>query len=120
MDFTVGDVVAATGGRLAHGPAAASLTGVTTDLHDKRCKGQSFCGDDDESQDAMGEFSQVSIGGTTYYAYEIKQLLDGPEAGTEDIDFDGTLSLWLTVRLGKGNQGNTEWPGFEQYHDLIP
>jgi hypothetical protein len=97
-----------------------ALTGVTTDLHDVGCKGQSFCGDDDEDQNAMGEFSQVTIGGTTYYAYEIKQLLNGAEAGTKDIDFDATLSLWLTVRLGKGNQGNTEWPGFEQYFDLIP
>jgi hypothetical protein len=97
-----------------------ALTGVTTDLHDVGCKGQSFCGNDDESQDAQGEFSVVTIDGKTYYAYEVKQLLNGPEAGTKDIDFNGSLSLWLTVRLGNGNQGNTEWPDFEQYYDLIP
>ncbi|HSG81828.1 MAG TPA: hypothetical protein VLC48_06250 [Gemmatimonadota bacterium] len=97
-----------------------ALTGVTTDLHDVGCKGQSFCGDDDESQDAQGEFSVVTIDGKTYYAYEIKQLLNNnPEAGTKDIGLNGTLSLWLTVRLGNGNQGNTEWPGYEQYYPVI-
>ena len=76
-----------------------AAAGTATDLHDVVCKGQSFCGDSNESQDVQAAFGVNEIGGLTYYFYEFRQPLNGPDAAN-DIDFQGTLSLWLTLRLG--------------------
>jgi len=100
-------------------------------------KGQSFCAVNDASDggttDGSGGFGlvtdQTGPSGelAPFYFYEISHPLNTAGNALEDgfrrdIDFSTTLHAFFTIRgLGKGNKGNTEYPGpFGVYDQLQP
>jgi hypothetical protein len=83
-----------------------------------RClnRSQSGCGSLDEvSQD--GEAAMDNDG--TWTVYELSH----PLGGTPGEDFvraaGDPLGFYLTLRSGKGAQGNTQWPGFRIFEPII-
>ncbi|UCG88207.1 MAG: hypothetical protein JSW71_06590, partial [Gemmatimonadota bacterium] len=81
---------------------------------------QSSCGADDPSNDVAGAFRN-DLGGVT--VYEISHPLDtGEELNGLSIDLDAAAGdqrgFFVTLRLGSGAQGNTQWPGFRVYRKI--
>lgn len=90
-------------------------------------KGQSLCGELDTevggSEDGLGAFDRTATATTYELSHPLasgdKQLdLDG-DGVDDDIDFQRAggekLGFFLTLRLGKGAKGNTQWPDFRDY-----
>lgn len=78
---------------------------------------QSSCGADDSSNDVTGAFRN-DLGGVT--VYELSHPLSTGEAFNGlSIDLDAVAGdmagFFVTLRLGSGAQGNTQWPGFRVY-----
>jgi hypothetical protein len=79
------------------------------------CKGnkQSDCSEDDPSSlDGTASFGHVS--GTSTYELS-KPLRSGDTAHDFQLNFGDTTGFYLVLQLGKGAQGNTEFPGHEIY-----
>lgn len=77
--------------------------------------GQSGCGATDAvSQDGAGAVGNDG----TWTVYELSH----PLVGTPGEDFirstDQTLGFFLTLRIGKGAHGNTQWPGFRVFQPI--
>jgi hypothetical protein len=77
--------------------------------------GQSGCGaPDGTSFDGMGAVGNDG----TWTTYELWH----PLSGTPGEDFLRTsgdpLGFFLTLRMGNGAQGNTQWPGFRDYRQI--
>jgi hypothetical protein len=85
---------------------------------DAKCAGskQSSCGDLDEG----GEAGQNGGGAQSYdpvtgrNVYEIWHPLSGDMYDVDLLAYP-EIKLYLTLSLGKGAQGNTQWPGFKDY-----
>jgi hypothetical protein len=78
---------------------------------------QASCGADDAGNDVTGAFRN-DLGGVT--VYEISHPLSTGEAlNGLSIDLDAVAGdmagFFVTLRLGSGAQGNTQWPGFRVY-----
>ncbi len=76
--------------------------------------GQSACGDLDDTSDGTGDFTQDFTAQRTYY--EISRPLMGSDP-TQDfqLGFGDQIGLFVTLRIGKGAQGNTQFPYFRSY-----
>ena len=91
-------------------------TGVFTDLSlNKKClkRGQSACGDEDPDQHGEGSFAFDS--GAGVIVYEVSHPLNSGDPNDFALDIGDTVGIFLSLRLGKGAQGNTQWPGFRMY-----
>lgn len=77
-----------------------------------RSNGQSDCIAEDVSIDAEGAVGSDG----TYTTWELSQPLGGGTPG-EDIDVRAgdQLAFFLTLRIGNGAAGNTQFPGFRSY-----
>jgi hypothetical protein len=95
--------------------------GVFSDMFaDAKCAGskQSSCGDLDEGwpdgQDGGGAQSYDPLTGRSVY-----ELWHPLNSGTSDdialAEGNEEIRMFLTLSLGKGAQGNTQWPGFKVY-----
>jgi hypothetical protein len=76
--------------------------------------GQSACGDLDDTSDGAGGFSQDFTAARTYY--EVSHPLMGADP-TQDfqLEFGDQIGFFVTLRVGKGAQGNTQYPDFRSY-----
>jgi hypothetical protein len=76
--------------------------------------GQSACGDLDDTVDGAGAFTQDFTSGRT--RYEISHPLLGSDP-TQDfqLGFGDQVGFFVTLRVGKGAQGNTQYPDFRTY-----
>jgi hypothetical protein len=88
-------------------------------LWDRCPKGKSFCALVDLEGPDLGEgmFSiNAPEGEEAFYFFEVRQS----ENADNVYDIDGTshLGVSLTLRIGKGRWGNTEWPAFGVYEAL--
>ncbi|UCG87209.1 MAG: hypothetical protein JSW71_01290 [Gemmatimonadota bacterium] len=86
----------------------------------ERCasRKQSDCGelDPEPFRQGDGEFSNDG----TYSVYELSHPLKTPGSAYDiQVDFGEPLQLFLTLSLGKGAQGNTQWPGFREYWSIM-
>jgi hypothetical protein len=76
---------------------------------------QSGCGALDSSQDGEGAVGNDG----TWTVYELSH----PLAGTPGEDFirsaGQSLGFFVTLRVGNGAQGNTQWPGFRVFQNMI-
>jgi hypothetical protein len=77
--------------------------------------GQSGCG----SADAVRQDGAGAIGNDgTWTVYELSHPLQGT-AGEDFIRSAGqNLGFFLTLRIGNGAQGNTQWPGFRIFQGM--
>lgn len=79
----------------------------------KKCltSSQSGCGADDGAVNGAG----AAANDGEWATYELSHSLTG--GGLQDIDrsTDMELGFFLTLRIGKGAQGNTQFPGFRDY-----
>ncbi len=86
-------------------------------------KGQDFCATLDDEQNGDGRFAVNNIDGQTFWFYEIAKPLSN-DANGQDVDQSSVLAsglrFYLTLRYGSGNQGNTEWPDFAVYQQILP
>ena len=90
-------------------------TGVFKDLSlSKKClkRGQSACGDEDADQNGEGRFA---FDGAGKIVYEVSHPLDSGDPNDFSLQIGETVGMFLSLRLGKGAQGNTQWPGFRMY-----
>jgi hypothetical protein len=85
---------------------------------------QSDCGTDDITVGGTNDLSGGFIGFDVFKGvtvYEIRHPLSG-DVG-HDIQVDpfagGQLGVYVVLQLGKGPQGNTEYPGFRKYLTLV-
>jgi len=78
--------------------------------------GQSACGDLDATSDGAGDFSQDFTAGMERTHYEISHPLMGSDP-TQDfqLGFGDEIGFFVTLRVGKGAQGNTQYPDFRTY-----
>ena len=106
-------------------------TGPADKFVDEKCSGssQSSCGKDDDAFGGVMDTDAVfdNSGGETVYEMSHPLTtsdmctLTGRKGCSSDfpIDLDAsagdTKGLFLTLRLGRGAQGNTQWPGFLDY-----
>ncbi len=87
-------------------------------------KGQSFCAFDDglvngRAPDGEGAFSINMVADGAFYFYEVKHPLNSGDPN--DIDFISTIHSFFTLRgLGNGNKGDTDWPEFGAYEQVVP
>lgn len=102
---------------------------TTTDRYiDSKCltSSQSGCGLSDgalKNQTVAG-FSN-NQGGNTVYELSHPLNTGDTKSGTDPLKVDiaavddgQTLGMYITLRLGSGAQGNTQWPGFLKYHPV--
>ncbi|KPJ83316.1 MAG: hypothetical protein AMS18_17585 [Gemmatimonas sp. SG8_17] len=76
--------------------------------------GQSACGDLDDTNDGAGDFSQDFTAGRTYY--ELSHPLMGSDPAQDfQLGFGDQIGFFVTLRIGKGAQGNTQYPDFRSY-----
>ena len=81
---------------------------------------QSSCGKNDPDNDVLGAFRN-DLGGVT--VYEISHPLNtGETLNGISIDLTATAGntrgFFVTLRLGSGAQGNSQWPGFRVYRQI--
>ena len=97
--------------------------GLTDRFLTERCTGskQAACGRDDVrgtdgSNDGDGAFFNDGF----YSVYELSHPLSGDD---HDISVssggDDMVGIFLTLSLGKGAQGNTQWPGFREFFEIV-
>jgi hypothetical protein len=92
-------------------------------LWDRCPKGKSFCALPDRDADPMdpnegdGRFSiNTPDGEDPYFFFEVEQ---SEKSGSRyDIDATANLGVSLTLRIGKGKWGNTDFPDFGVYETL--
>jgi hypothetical protein len=80
---------------------------------------QSDCGplDADGLNNLSGVFT--SVVGKTVYEMKRALTLTGPGNPYDvNVTFGSTFGVYLVLQLGKGAQGNTEWPGFRSYKQI--
>jgi hypothetical protein len=87
-------------------------------------RGQSACGIADP-EDPLGDGAFDFDAANGFAVYEFQQALDSGEQVNEvSVDIavstgiDDTVGFFLTVRLGKGAQGNTQHPDFREYIEV--
>ena len=89
-----------------------------TDRHlESRCvnrNGQSDCSTEDSQSDGEGD---VNFDGTTF-TYEMSHPLSSGDGEDFELHFRDSIGFWVAVSLGKGTQGNTEYPDFRQYKTI--
>jgi hypothetical protein len=94
-------------------------TGIAIDQYlDARCvnRNQSGCGVTDTYLNVEGAIGNDG----TYTTFEISHPLGGDAAGQDLVRSAGDpLGFFLTLRIGKGAQGNTQVPGFRNYRIII-
>ncbi len=79
-------------------------------------KGQSFCGELDDSQQGSGVFQINNDNGSTYYFYEIVKPLVNDVNG-QDADTSIGLRYFIALRYGNGAQGGTYHPDYNSWID---
>ncbi len=71
----------------------------------------------------------TSAGGTTdgaaahgfangKFVYELRHPLKSGDARDFQLNFGDPVGMFLALQLGKGAQGNTQWPDFRVYHTI--
>lgn len=75
---------------------------------------QSGCGADDGSEDGDG----AAANDGTWTTYEVVHPLNGGDPKDIAVGTGDTLGFFLTLRVGKGAQGNTQWPDFRSFRNL--
>jgi hypothetical protein len=88
-------------------------------LWDRCPKGKSFCAlvDDEGPNWGDGAFSiNPPDGEDPFYFFEVMQAVNSESDW--DIDARNHLGVSLTLRIGKGRWGNTDWPAFGEYKAL--
>ena len=94
-------------------------SGIFTDEHlTQRCvnRSQSGCGSlDKEGQDGAGAMDNDG----TWTVYELSHPLSGTLGEDFEREAGESLGFFLTLRSGKGAQGNTQWPGFRIFESII-
>ena len=93
-------------------------TGFSDNYLTSKCtnSSQSSCGVTDLSaggtKDGLGAYKNQ--GG--YTMYELAHPLNSGDTGRDfALSLGGRVGLFLTLQLGSGAQGNTQWPGFRRY-----
>lgn len=85
---------------------------------------QASCGMDDVDDGGTNDLGGGIVGydaGKSATVYEIRHPLTG-DVGHDfqvDITTGDTLGVYLQLQLGKGAQGNTQYPGFRQYLPIV-
>jgi hypothetical protein len=85
----------------------------------ERCasRKQSDCGELDPDPFHQGDGGFFNDG--YYSVYELSHPLKTPGSAYDiQADFGQPVKLFLTLSLGKGAQGNTQWPGFRDYWSI--
>lgn len=112
-------------GVVAAGDDAIEFDGAedkfTDEFLTEKCtnRGQSGCGaldtKDNGTSDGSGGFSNDG----TFSVYELSHPWDSAD-DAHDISavLGGQVSFFLTLRTGKGAQGNTQWLGFRIFHKI--
>lgn len=81
-------------------------------------RGQSGCGSldtaDEGTSNGRGGFSNDGM----FSVYEFSHPLDSGDEHDMSVVAPGVVSFYLTLRTGKGAQGNTQWPGFRSFYDI--
>lgn len=77
---------------------------------------QAGCGEADTSDGGSLDGSGAFGNDGTYTVYELSHPLNGGDA-LHDLSLSqgDPLGFFLTLQLGNGAQGNTQWPGFRQF-----
>lgn len=111
-------------------------SGTADKFVDDKCStsSQSGCGNDDADWSGVNDTHAAfdNAGGAT--VYEMSHPLStsqkcGPVGGKKGCSSDffidlrasagDTLGFFVTLRLGSGAQGNTQWPGFLDYYPVV-
>jgi hypothetical protein len=83
-----------------------------------RCinRSQSGCG----STDTVSTDGEGAIGNDgTYTVYELSHPLQGTPGEDFVLSSGESVGVFLTLRIGNGAQGNTQFPGFRDYEEII-
>ena len=87
-----------------------------------RCltRGQSGCGVDDDHATGGGTIDGAAAFAHdgTYSVYEMSHPLSGGDARDMALTAGDGFGFYLTLTLGKGAQGNTQWPGFRVFQPV--
>lgn len=92
-------------------------TRVFFDRHvTKKCvnNSQSGCRADDASVGGDGGTDNDG----TWTTYELSHPLNGGDTKDIAVKKDDMLGFFITLRVGNGAQGNTQWPGFRNFRNL--
>jgi hypothetical protein len=94
-------------------------------LWDRCPKGKSFCAladrdeDPNDPNEGDGRFSiNRPDGEDPFYFFEVRQSENSGSPLGLDIDATSNLGVSLTLRIGKGKWGNTDFPDFGEYETL--
>jgi hypothetical protein len=90
-------------------------------LWDRCPKGKSFCALPDLGGPDLGAgaFSiNTPEGEDPFYLFEVMQSFSETPNDSHDVNDTGTLEVSLTLRIGKGKWGNTDFPDFGAYEEL--
>ena len=83
--------------------------------------GQSICGDPDDAPPANGNNDIVAAFSNdgTHSVYELKHKLNGDAGIDIPLASQGDkVGFFLALALGKGAQGNTQWPDFRVFEEI--
>jgi hypothetical protein len=80
-------------------------------------RSQSGCGEDDVQRDGGGDAANNG----EWTTYELSHPLNNGDSKDIAVSAGQSLGFFLTLRVGKGAQGNTQWPGFRvfRYIDIV-
>ena len=80
---------------------------------------QSTCWATDQSAGGGNDGKGAIKNDGTYTTYEISHPLNTGDVGHDYSLFGGSkVGLFLTLQVGSGAQGNTQWPQFRQYLEI--
>jgi hypothetical protein len=77
---------------------------------------QTSCGATDVAGGGTSDGAAAFANAAGFSVYELRHPLNSGDAAHDfAVSAGGKVGLFLTLQVGSGAQGNTQWPGFRQY-----
>ena len=77
---------------------------------------QTSCGDTDASAGGSNDGAAMFANSGGFSVYEVRHPLNSGDAAHDfTLSAGSKVGLFLTLQVGSGAQGNTQWPGFRRY-----